>query len=123
MVEISRGRGVFLYEDQLINAKSKSSSTSAACFLLSCFYKNEELVGRNLTGANEKESVHPDILLSILGKNMDLHNHKYHFYQGFKYIDCRNETKQKICASQASIIKLLRFELSLCKKLTCILKK
>jgi len=68
MVELSKGRGVFLYEDHLSTAKSKSSPTSAACFLLSCFYKNSELVGRNLTGANARESINPDILASILGK-------------------------------------------------------
>ncbi|KAL9977558.1 hypothetical protein ACROYT_G014975 [Oculina patagonica] len=66
MVELSKGRGVFLYEDHLSTAKSKNSPTSAACFLLSCFYKNSELVGRNLTGANARESINPDILASIL---------------------------------------------------------
>ena len=67
MVELSKGRGVFLYEDHLNTAKSKTSPTSAACFLLSCFYKNFELVGKNLTGANAKESINADIVSSILG--------------------------------------------------------
>ena len=37
-------------------------------FPLSCFYKNVELVGKNLTGANAKESINADIVSSILGK-------------------------------------------------------
>ena len=68
MVELSSGRGVYLLQDHINTAKSKSSPTSAACFLLSCFHKNDELVGRNLTGANHKESVDSDVLASILGK-------------------------------------------------------
>ena len=68
MFELSNGRGVYLMQDHINTARSKSTPTSSACFLLSCFYKNDELVGRNLTGANEKESVDPDVLASILGK-------------------------------------------------------
>ena len=68
MVELSKGRGVFLYEDHFNAAKSKTIPTSAACFLLSCFYKNSELVGKNLTGANAKESIDADIISSTLGK-------------------------------------------------------
>jgi len=69
MVELSKGRGVYLYEDHINTAKSKNSPTSAACFLLSCFYKNNEPVGKNLTGANNKESINSDIVSSILGKS------------------------------------------------------
>lgn len=65
MVELSKGRGVYLYEDHISTAKSKSSPTSAACFLLGCFYKNSELVGKNLTGANSS-----DVVASILGKHI-----------------------------------------------------
>ena len=68
MVELSKGRGVYLYEDHINTAKSKNSPTSAACFLLSCFYKNSELVGKNLTGANAREGLNADIVSSILGK-------------------------------------------------------
>ena len=56
VVELSKGRGVYLYVDHINTAKSKNSPTSAACFLLSCFYKNSELEGKNLTGANTKEA-------------------------------------------------------------------
>lgn len=66
MVELSKGRGVYLYEDQINTAKSKNSPTSAACFLLSCFYKNSELVGKNLTGANARKGLNADIVSSIL---------------------------------------------------------
>ena len=68
MVELSKGRGVYLYEDHINTAKSKNSPTSAACFLLSCFYKNSELVGKNLTGANAREGLNADIVSSILGE-------------------------------------------------------
>lgn len=66
MVELSKGRGVYLYEDHINTAKSKNSPTSAACFLLSCFYKNSELVGKNLTGANAREGLNADMVSSIL---------------------------------------------------------
>ena len=59
---------VYLYEDHINTAKSKNNPTSAACFLLSCFYKNSELVGKNLTGANAREGLNADIVSSILGK-------------------------------------------------------
>lgn len=72
MVELSKGRGVYLYEDHISTAKSKSSPTSAACFLLGCFYKNSELVGKNLTGANSREAVNSDVVASILGKHIAL---------------------------------------------------
>ena len=68
MVELSKGRGVYLYEDHINTAKSKDSPTSAACFLLSCFYKNSELAGKNLTRANAREGLNADIVSSILGK-------------------------------------------------------
>ena len=68
MVELSKGRGVYLYEDHINTAKSKNSPTSAACFLLSCFYNNFELVGKNLTGANARGGLNADIVSSILGK-------------------------------------------------------
>ena len=70
MGELSKGRGVYLYEDNINTAKCKNSPTSAACFLLSCFYKNEELVKRNLTGANAKEALDNDIVASIVGKHI-----------------------------------------------------
>ena len=68
VVELSKGRGVYLYVDHINTAKSKNSPTSAACFLLSCFYKNSELEGKNLTGANAKEGLNADIVSSILGE-------------------------------------------------------
>ena len=60
--------GVYLYVDHINTAKSKNSPTSAACFLLSCFYKSSELEGKNLTGANAKEGLNADIVSSILGE-------------------------------------------------------
>ena len=69
MVELSKVQEVFLYEDHLNAEKSNTSPTTAACFLLSCFYKNLELVGKNLTGPNAKESIDADIISSILGED------------------------------------------------------
>lgn len=37
--------------------------------VLNAFYTNEELKGKNLTGANGKSAIDPDILNSIIGKN------------------------------------------------------
>ena len=87
MVELSKGKSVYLYEDNINTARSKNSPTSAACFLLSCFYKNSELVGKNLTGANAKEGLNADIVSSILGKHIAFNVFDYYCQQS-KYT-CR----------------------------------
>lgn len=46
----------------------KKTATATACFLLSCFYSDDELVGRSLRGKNGKQCVDTDILESILSK-------------------------------------------------------
>ena len=68
MIELSKGKRVYLFQGNLAIAQSKLSPTSAACFLLSCFHKNEELVSKILTGANAREAVNPDIPSCIVGK-------------------------------------------------------
>ncbi|PFX25222.1 hypothetical protein AWC38_SpisGene10168 [Stylophora pistillata] len=66
VIELSKGKGVYLFEGSLATVQSKLSPTSAACFLLSCFYNNQELGRKNLTGANAREAIDPDILSSIV---------------------------------------------------------
>ena len=46
---------------------TKKEATAAACFLLSCFYSNNELTGTNLTGANGKKKLDIEITNAIVG--------------------------------------------------------
>ena len=68
MIELSRGRSVYIYDSHLTKAYAKKTATATACFLLSCFYSDEELVGRSLGGKNGKERIDVGILESILSK-------------------------------------------------------
>ena len=67
MVELSPGSRVFVYQTSIDVASSKSPS-GAACFLLSCFFSNSELVGSNLSGANGKKQLNPQIIDAIVCK-------------------------------------------------------
>lgn len=69
MIELSPGQRVFVYESHITKAFSKKTATATACFLLSCFYKDEELIGKSLTGKNNKPCLDTDILTSILSKS------------------------------------------------------
>ena len=55
MVELSPGLGAYLYALQTDKAATKATAT--AWFLLSCFFSEEELNGRNLTGSNGKIAI------------------------------------------------------------------
>ena len=66
MIELSPGRCVYLFESHLTKAQAKKTPTATACFLLSCFYSEQELIGKSLGGKNGKECVDTDILESIL---------------------------------------------------------
>ena len=68
MIELSPGRGIYVYESHLSKAASKTSPTATALFLLSCFYRHEELIGKNLEGANGKTALDKHIIESILSK-------------------------------------------------------
>lgn len=59
---------VFVYPSAIEQASRKQTATGCAAYLLNVFYTNEELVGRNLTGANGREAVNKEILGSIIGK-------------------------------------------------------
>ena len=73
MIELSPGRSVYIYDCHLTKAYAKKAPTATACFLLSCFYSDDELVGRSLGGKNGKEHIDTGILESILSKsNKDL---------------------------------------------------
>ena len=52
MIELSPGKGVYIYESHITKAYSKQTATATARFLLSCFYNDEELIGKSLTGKN-----------------------------------------------------------------------
>ena len=68
MIELSPGKSVYIYESHLTNAYAKKTATATACFLLGCFYTEDELVGWSLGGKNGKQAVDTDILESILSK-------------------------------------------------------
>ena len=73
MIELSPGRCIYIYDSHLARAYAKKTATATACFLPSCFYRDDELVGRSLGGKNGKQCVDTDILESILSKyNYDL---------------------------------------------------
>ena len=75
MIEVSPGRCIYIYDSHLTKAYTKKPATATACFLLSCFYRDDELVGRSLGGKNGKTGVDTDILESILTKS----NHNFTF--------------------------------------------
>ena len=68
MTELSLGRCIYIYDSHLTKAYAKKTATATACFLLSCFHRDDELVGRSLGGKNGKQCVDTDILESILSK-------------------------------------------------------
>ena len=68
MIELSLGRCIYIYDSHLTKAYAKKTATATACFLLSCFYRDDELVRRSLGGKNGKQCVNTDILRSILSK-------------------------------------------------------
>ena len=45
MIEVSLGRCIYIYDSHLTKAYAKKTATATACFLLSCFYRDDELVG------------------------------------------------------------------------------
>ncbi|XP_078375971.1 uncharacterized protein LOC144659419 [Oculina patagonica] len=66
MIELSPGRRVYVYDSHLTKAHSRKTPSATACFLISCFYKDTDLIGKSLTGRNGKECLDRDILESIL---------------------------------------------------------
>ena len=72
MVELTPGSRIYVYTSVIDHASRRSSGTGCAAYLLNAFYTNEELKGRNLTGANGKTAVDQDILGSIVGKHVHM---------------------------------------------------
>ena len=68
MLQLSPGWLVYIYQSNIDEARRRKSATACACYLLNVFYSNHELVAKNLTGANGKECIDPDILSSLIGK-------------------------------------------------------
>ncbi|KAK3726535.1 hypothetical protein QZH41_015568 [Actinostola sp. cb2023] len=66
MVELSPGQRIYVFESHMAKAAAKKSATATACFLLSSFFTEEELIGKSLTGRNDKESLDNDVIESIL---------------------------------------------------------
>ena len=68
MKQLAPPRHVFIYESHMIGVESRQEPSSKACYLLSVFFPNEELIGTNLTGANNKKALDSDIIGAIVGK-------------------------------------------------------
>lgn len=66
MIELSPGKSTYVYESHIIKASSKKTATATVCFLLSCFYKDSELIGTSLSGKNGKKCLDSDVIDSIL---------------------------------------------------------
>ncbi|XP_028517125.1 uncharacterized protein LOC110246517 [Exaiptasia diaphana] len=66
MIELCPGKRVYVYESHITKAHTKKTATATACFLLSCFYKDAELIGKSLTEKNGKPCLDVDIIESIL---------------------------------------------------------
>ena len=67
MYELSEGTGIYIYESQKDQAVSKGTGKLIAQFLMNIFYKRHQMVGMNLTGANDKSAMDPDIRDAIIG--------------------------------------------------------
>ena len=68
MAQLAPPRPVFIYEKHMKEVENRKEATSKACFLLSCFYTNNELKGTNLTGANDKKALDFEITGAIIGQ-------------------------------------------------------
>lgn len=68
MVELTPGSRAFVYVSTVKQAARRKSATGCAAFLLNVFYTNQELTGKNLSGANGKDSIDQDILRSVVSK-------------------------------------------------------
>ena len=60
---------VYANTNTIEQASRQASGTGCAACLLNAFYTNEELKGKNLTGANGKSAIDSAILNSIIGKH------------------------------------------------------
>ena len=57
---------MYVYESHAIKASSKKTATATVCFLISCFFKDDELIRKSLTGKNGKQCLDADIIESII---------------------------------------------------------
>jgi len=74
MVELSPSSRVFVYQTN-IDIASKQPSSRAACFFLSCFFSDSELLGTNLSETNGKRRLNPQLIDAIVGKSYRLQNY------------------------------------------------
>lgn len=70
MIELFLGKGVYVYESYIIKVYFKQIVIVIVRFLLSCFYNDQEFIGKSLRGKNGKECLDGDILESILSKGV-----------------------------------------------------
>ncbi|XP_066920604.1 DNA ligase 1-like [Clytia hemisphaerica] len=65
MEKLVKGYDVYVTQEEFKILSVKKTGTGAVNFLLSLFYKHEELLEMNLEGRNGKKRVHPDILSAM----------------------------------------------------------
>ena len=62
------GTRIYVYQNQLDNAMTRETATARARCILLAFYTPEELLkAANLSGANEKKGLDPDIVDAVIG--------------------------------------------------------
>ena len=60
MMELMPGSGVYVYAKDIRIASKKASGTAIACYLMSVFYTNQELVEKgNISGKKWKTGIRP----------------------------------------------------------------
>ena len=75
MIELVPGTKIYVYQNQLDKAMTHDSPTARARCIIMAFYTPEELVeAANLSGANEKRGLDPDIVDAVIGWYYSLHH-------------------------------------------------
>jgi len=68
MIELVPGTRIYVYQNQLDKAMTRDSPTARARCIIMAFYTPEELVeAANLSGANEKRGLDPDVVDAVIG--------------------------------------------------------
>ena len=68
MIELVPGTRIYVYQNQLDKAMTRDSPTARARCIIMAFYTPKELVeAANLSGANEKRGLDPDVVDAVIG--------------------------------------------------------
>ena len=67
MSDLASGTHMYIYAYQMTECENKPA-TAKANFFTNCFYKKFEQTGMNVTGANDKKQMDPEICNAIVCK-------------------------------------------------------